>query len=315
MAISTRRQFLGRAATAALAVASPALVHAQGQGQTAVPRRELPPLPTGGSIVFSDDLLAPDFASDSGFRPNGSPCWQSRLGKGRQQDGNRELGYYADPALNPEATVWGIDASTGRRFIQAEYLEDGLSDGNGGKLSPGWQKDVPFRYSAAMLTSRTLFNRITTGSYVEFNVKLANVAGSWPALWLLQTSGGWPPEIDIIEVFISAPSYPRDGVTSSIHWRDDKGYGKSGTPVKLGEIEPNADIFARFNRFGCYLGATQIVCYFNGRPYHAMPNLVGPGPWYMLMDVAVGGLAGPPANPKDFPARMDIAGVTVVQYS
>jgi hypothetical protein len=315
MAIFTRRQFLGRAATAALAVASPALLHAQGQGQTAVPRRELPPLPTGGSIVFSDDLLAPDFACDSGFRPNGSPCWQSRLGKGRQQDGNRELGYYADPALNPEATVWGIDASTGRRFIQAEYLEDGLSDGNGGKLSPGWQKDVPFRYSAAMLTSRTLFNRITTDSYIEFNVKLANVAGSWPALWLLQTGGGWPPEIDIIEVFISAPSYPRDGVTSSIHWRGDKGHEKSEAPIKLGEIEPNADIFARFNRFGCYLGATQIVCYFNGRPYHAMPNLVGPGPWYMLMDVAVGGLVGPPVDPKDFPARMDIAGVKVVQFS
>ena len=93
-----------------------------------------------------------------------------------------------------------------------------------------------------------------------------------------------------------------------------KGHEKSSTPIKLGEIEPNADIFARFNRFGCYLGATQIVCYFNGRPYHAMPNLVGPGPWYMLMDVAVGGLVGPPVDPKDFPARMEIAGVKVVQY-
>ena len=93
-----------------------------------------------------------------------------------------------------------------------------------------------------------------------------------------------------------------------------KGHEKSGTPIKLGEIEPNADIFARFNRFGCFLGATQIVCYFNGSPYHAMPNLVGPGPWYMLMDVAVGGLVGPPVDPKDFPARMDIAGVKVVQY-
>ncbi len=93
------------------------------------------------------------------------------------------------------------------------------------------------------------------------------------------------------------------------------GHENSRKPIKLGEIEPNADIFARFNRFGCYLGATQIVRQFNGRPCHAMPNLVGSGAWYMLMDVAVGGLAGLPANPKDFPARMDIAGVTVVQYS
>jgi hypothetical protein len=58
------------------------------------------------------------------------------------------LGYYADPALNPEATVWGTDGSTGRRFIQAEYLEKGLSDGKGGKLSLSWREDIPFSYSA-----------------------------------------------------------------------------------------------------------------------------------------------------------------------
>jgi Glycosyl hydrolases family 16 len=275
---------------------------------------QLPSLPTGGSVVFSDNLLASDFASDSGFRSDGKPCWQSRLANGRQQDGNKELGYYADPALNPEAAVWGVDPSTGRRFIQAEYLEGGLSDRNGGKLSPGWQKDIPFSYSAAIVTSRTLFNRITLGSYVEFEVKLARVAGSWPALWLLPANDAWPPEIDVLEVFINSPGHAANVVTSSIHWRGAGGHRSYGAEVPLTQFEPDADIFSRFNRFGCYVGERQIVYYFNDRPYCAMPNLAGEGPWYMLMDVAVGGLEGQPSDPKAFPARMYIANVKVIQF-
>ena len=176
------------------------------------------------------------------------------------------MGYYADPALNPEATVWGIDASTGRRFIQAEYLEKGLSDGRGGKLSLTWREDIPFSYSAAMVTSRTLFNSITLGSYVEFEVKLAKVAGSWPGLWLKQANGAWPPEIDVLECLIKSPNYPSDANTSSIHWQGAKGHQTYGVSVPLGDFEPGADIFSRFNRFGCYLGERQIVYYFNDGP-------------------------------------------------
>jgi hypothetical protein len=275
----------------------------------------LPAVPTGGSIVFSDNLLGADLASDSGLLPDGRPCWQSRPSHGRRQDGNKELGYYADPALNPEATVWGIDASTGRRFIQAEYLENGLSDRKGCKLSLSWREDIPFSYSAAMVTSRTLFNRITLGSYVEFEVKLTKVAGSWPGLWLKQANGAWPPEIDILECFIKSSSYPSDVNTSSIHWQGAKGHQTYGASVPLSDFEPGADIFSRFNRFGCYLGERQIVYYFNDRPYCAMPNLVGAGPWYMLMQVAVGGAVGQPSDPKAFPVRMYIANVKVVQIS
>lgn len=275
----------------------------------------LPSLPSGGSLVFADDLREPDFASDSGFRPDGRACWQSRLARTREQVSNKEAGYYADPALNPEAKVWGIDPSTGYRFIQAEYLPSGLLDGNGGKFTHAWEKDVPFTYSAAMVTSRTLFNRITIGTYVEFEVKLARVAGSWPALWLLRADDAWPPEIDVIEAFISSPTHAADVITSSIHWRaGEKGHEAYGTSVPLRHVEPEADIFGRFNRFGCLIGETQIVYYFNGKPYCAMPNLVGAGPWFMLLDVAVGGLVGEPRNPKAFPARMHVAGVKVVQF-
>jgi hypothetical protein len=275
---------------------------------------ELPSLPTNGTIVFSDDLRDPHFASDSGFRSDGRPCWQSRHSHGRRHDGNRELAYYADPAVNPEATVWGIDSSTGYRFIQAEYVEKGLSDGKGGKLLLGWREHSPFQYTAAIVTSRTLFNRITIGSYVECEVKLTKIAGSWPALWLKTANDKWPPEIDVFEAFIQSASYPADAVTSSIHWEGKEGHRTYGASVPLAHLEPGADLFSRFNRLGCFLGEKQISYYFNGRPFCAMPNLVGPGPWYMLLDVTVGGVVGEPSDPMSFPSRMYIAGVKVVQF-
>ena len=98
----------------------------------------------------------------------------------------------------------GIDAATGCRFIQAEYHQDRRLDGQGGKLVPGWRKETPFRFSAAMVTSRALFNRITLDSYVEFNVMLTKVPGSWPALWLFPVNPDWPPEIDVLEAYIIA---------------------------------------------------------------------------------------------------------------
>lgn len=277
-------------------------------------RVELPPLPGRGSVVFSDDLRDPEFASDSGFRSDGRPCWQSRYSHGRRHDSNRELAYYADPTLNPEAKVWGIDPSTGHRFIQAEYVANGLSDGKGGKLLLGWQENVPFRYTAAIVTSRTLFNRITTGSYVEFDVKLSKVTGSWPALWLKRVGDGWPPEIDLLEAFIKSASYPADAVTSSIHWLGEQGHRTYGASVPLTHVEPGADVFAKFNRFGCLLGEKQITYYFNDKPFCAMPNLVGAGPWYVLIDVTVGGVVGEPNDPEAFPARMHVAGVKIVQF-
>lgn len=275
---------------------------------------ELPPLPPNGTVVFSDDLRAPDFASDSGFRADGKPCWQSRPSHGRRQDGNRELGYYADPSLNPEATVWDIAPSTGHRFIQAEYVPTGLSDGKGGKLSPGWQPNVPFKYTAAMITSLTLFNSITTGSYVEFEVKLSKIAGSWPALWLKRANNESPLEIDIVEAFIKSSDYPVDAITSSIHWGGKQGHRTYGASVPLTHLEQGADIFSRFNRFGCLLGEKQITYYFNGKPFCAMPNLVGIGSWYMLIDVAVGGVVGEPPEPNMFPARFHIANIRVIQF-
>jgi len=276
---------------------------------------QLPPLPAHGTVIFSDRLLDREFASDDGFAPSGRPCWQSRLATGRRQDGNKELGYYADPALNPETTVWGIDPASGCRFIQAEYHEEGLSDRQGGKLVPGWRKETPFRFSAAMVTSRTLFNRITINSYVEFNVRLMRVPGSWPGLWLLPVAPGWPPEIDVIEAYITGlPQYRDDVIFSSIHWKGEKGPDARGAAMPLGLVEEGASLFSRFNRFGCLIGTQQIVYYFNDKPYCAMPNLVGAGPWYMLLDVAVGGPAGEPENPSAFPARMHIAGVKVSQF-
>jgi beta-glucanase (GH16 family) len=48
-----------------------------------------------------------------------------------------------------------------------------------------------------MVTTRKSFD--FTYGYVQIEAKTPGGAGTWPALWLLPKSEGWPPEIDIME--------------------------------------------------------------------------------------------------------------------
>ena len=49
---------------------------------------------------------------------------------------------------------------------------------------------------------------------IEIRAKLPGTKGMWPAHWMLSQYGGWPPEIDIMELVGDIPSR----VTMSLHW-------------------------------------------------------------------------------------------------
>lgn len=268
----------------------------------------LPSRPSLDQMIFSDDLLRSNFANDRGVLQDGSPCWQSRLSHGRTQDANRELGYYADPELHPVATVWGV-GEDGKRFIQAEHHPSGIIDTQGRKQIN--KQGIEYQYSAAVITSRTLCNNITTGCYIEVEARFSNVVGTWPAIWLLPTNGSWPPEIDLLEAFISNEKYPQDLVYSSLHWMEKDKHKVHSAPVPLHQFEDGADIFSKYNRFGCFLGERQVTFYFNDKPYCGIPNRSGKGPWYLLINIAVGGLVPRPTSIEEFPARLAISRVRV----
>ena len=49
---------------------------------------------------------------------------------------------------------------------------------------------------------------------IDIRAKLPGTKGLWPALWLLPTSRGWPPEIDILELIGHDPNT----IHMSTHW-------------------------------------------------------------------------------------------------
>ena len=49
---------------------------------------------------------------------------------------------------------------------------------------------------------------------IDISARLPGTKGMWPALWLLSANGGWPPEIDILELLGHEPNT----VHMSAHW-------------------------------------------------------------------------------------------------
>ena len=73
-------------------------------------------------------------------------------------------------------------------------------------------------YEAAMIRSKLSFKPdANTSFYIASRVRLPNVKGTWPALWLASGFGNngelvWPPEIDIVEAPLNGLDMPATAV-------------------------------------------------------------------------------------------------------
>ena len=126
---------------------------------------------TGQTIQFDDK--------------GGSNSFSTSLAHGRTQVGNGETGYYGTVDMG------GFERTSDGLVLSSRRLDKPVRVG-----SPATE----YSFLATMLSGhRTPESQLKYGS-VEWVVKMSNRAGSWPALWLLPTSG-WPPEIDVYEGF------------------------------------------------------------------------------------------------------------------
>lgn len=283
----------------------------------------LPPVPkaqAGWTKVFDPDLVNDFAASDTGLDGSGNPIWFSKPGGGtglnsREQVGNSEDGIYADPALSvftglksfPLVDLGGGDMC---RALRAERL-----DGQGGRPGPIASPTVAktYNYTASMITTRKLFPTVKVGDYVEARFKVAPVLHTWPAFWLLPANPFmWPPEIDVLEAFLSSIS--ADRILATVHWSSaNKAFGSyfGYNEIMGGTFDPWG-----FNTWGVYIGFKWIVFYLNDIPYFMIPNMPvafhGLQDWYILLNIAVGGVgSGTPNNPQDFPVDFPIRFVRV----
>jgi len=156
----------------------------------------------------------------------------------------------------------------------------------------------------------------TTYGRVEARIEIPSGAGLWPAFWALGTDFsrvGWPQsgEIDIMENSGNDPLK----ITGSIHgpWRKPDGYaihsdGFSSIPLAN-----------TFHVYGVLWGPNRITFTLDGTPYGTVtPKSLSPGqrwafnkPFFLILDLAVGGQEAGSPRATRFPARMLVDWVRV----
>lgn len=145
---------------------------------------------------------------------------------------------------------------------------------------------------------------------IEIRARLKSAKGAWPALWLLGSKGSWPGngEMDLME------RLNHDGfVYQTVH---SEYTAKADTPQKSKTTKIDAD---DFNTYGAEWDAERIIMTVNGKPSHTYPRVREKGekqwpfdqPFYIILSMQIEGTWVGKADPKDYPAGMEIDWVRV----
>ena len=148
-------------------------------------------------------------------------------------------------------------------------------------------------YSSGRITTLGRFSQMY--GYFEIRARFDPGRGLWPAFWLLPSGGGWPPEIDVMEVLghepntvyatVHSTAAPRQTVISQLSGRDDG-----------------------WHRYGVRWGPETIDVFVDGiKTGSARTPSDAHQPMYMIVNLAVGGnWPGYPDAATKFPATLDV---------
>jgi beta-glucanase (GH16 family) len=248
---------------------------------------------TGLTLVWEDN-----FDGQVGELPNPAN-WQFDLGTNW---GNNELECYTDRATNAALDGAGNLVITARQ-------ETYSGPARGSAASPC----ISTAYTSARLTTSGLHEQ-EKGRF-EARVKIPTSSGIWPAFWMLGANVaqvGWPKtgEIDILENF----GRELASVHGSLH-----GPGYSGVNAFTRRYDlPAGDRFdAGFHTFAVEWSSDRINWFVDSTLYQSIKSTYAPGEWvfdhpfYLILNLAVGG--GPPGPPNGtvFPQQMVVDWVRV----
>lgn len=219
---------------------------------------------------------------------------------------------------SPDASKWGYDIGTDWGNDQLEFDTDRPEnvslDGDGNLAIVARKESYEGQnYTSARIVTRGLFE--PTYGRIEARIKLPTGQGLWPAFWMLGNdikTVGWPQcgEIDIMEYRGQHPK----AVSGAVH---GPGYA-GGNPLGRGYVLDEGRFDTSFHTFAIEWTKNRIDWYVDKDHYltvlpeHASGEWVFDHPFYIILNVAVGGhWVGSPDSNTTFPQTMLIDYVRV----
>jgi len=268
------------------------------------------------SDLFKADFSKPEEISrmtlvwNDEFNTNGKPDpanWHYEKGFVR----NRELQWYQEENAN---CIGGVLLIEGKRekIINPDYIP-GNND---------WKKSREnAEYTSASIQTRGM-HQWQFGCF-EIRARIDTACGSWPAIWTLGVSGGWPSggEIDIME-FYRVNSIPT--ILANFAWGTEKrGVAKwDDLKMPLAEVAGNDKQWAlKFHIWRMDWDKESIKLYLDNRLMNTLsvsetinPDGFNPflQPHYLLLNLAIGANGGDPSGSHS-PIRYEVDWVRVYQ--
>ena len=202
--------------------------------------------------------------------------WATTLSHGRAQTGNGETGLYVDTTTYPgiEGPVYWSNKGL---VLHSQVLKTPIS-----------YQGVTYNYGASILDGRNfLASQIGYGQY-EWEAKMPNRRGSWPAFWLISTRG-WPPEIDVYEGFGYQSYWDFDRhVGQTIHvGANSTRYDQRGIVIQTEQAYGLSGYSQDFHKFAVDIQRDYITWFVDGKETYQSVNPFKGFRFYPLMNVAV----------------------------
>jgi len=192
--------------------------------------------------------------------------------KGSSLTTNGEAQWYINPAYAGTSEVNPFSVENGVLTITAAETPQSIAAEVEG-----------YDYTSGMLNTYSSFSQ--TYGYFEIRADMPTDRGAWPAFWLLPEDGSWPPELDIVEMRGQNPNT----LIMSTH---------SNTTGEQTSVINNVSVPSTegFHTYGVLWDAEHITWYFDDVAVAQTdtPNDMH-DPMYMLVNLAVGGMAGTPS--------------------
>jgi len=233
------------------------------------------------TLSFSDNFDTLDLRHGDSGTWDTNFWWGAANGSTLTQNGERQ--WYVDADYGPTSSVHPFSIDDGVLTITAARAPAAIRSYINN-----------YEYTSGLLTTFESFSQ--TYGYFEIRADMPEKQGVWPAFWLLPADGSWPPELDVIEMVGQDPSK----LILTAHSNQTG----SHTVISSNAFTSNT---AGFHTYGVLWTPQALVWYFDDAEVgRAATPADMHGPMYMLVDLAVGGIAGTPADGLATPAEMQI---------